>query len=61
MVALNPALSSRRTAFTISTVVVAASVLGLSLVASGQDQSATIAKDAIFAQLRELTANSATP
>jgi len=50
MVALNPALSSRRTALTISTVVVVASVLGLSLVASGQDQSTTIAKDAIFAR-----------
>jgi cytochrome c556 len=50
MLDLNPALRSRRTAFTISAAVLAASVLGLSLAASGQDQSGTIAKDAIFAR-----------
>jgi cytochrome c556 len=50
MVDLNPALSSRPTAFAISAAVLAASILGLSLAASGQDQSGTIAKDAIFAR-----------
>jgi cytochrome c556 len=50
MVALNPALSSRRGSFTLSAAVLTAGVLGASLVASGQDQSGTIAKDAIFAR-----------
>jgi cytochrome c556 len=50
MVALNPALSSHRTALTIGAAVLAASVLGLGLGASGQDQSGAIAKDAIFAR-----------
>ena len=50
MVDLNPALSSRRTAFAISAAVLAASILGLSLMVSAQDQSGAIAKDAIFAR-----------
>ena len=50
MVDLNPALSSRRRAFAISAAVLAASILGLGLMASAQDQSGAIAKDAIFAR-----------
>jgi cytochrome c556 len=50
MVDSNPALSSRRTAFAISAAVLAASILGLSLMASAQDQSGAVAKDAIFAR-----------
>jgi cytochrome c556 len=50
MADLNPALSSRRRAFAISAAVLVASILGLGLIASAQDQSGAIAKDAIFAR-----------
>src|ERR1700694_5956460 len=50
MIRLKQALSSRRTGIMIGCALLAGGVLGLSVMAAGQDQRATIAKDAIFAR-----------
>ena len=50
MIRLKHALSSSRAGIVIGCALLAGGVLGLSVMAAGQDQSAAIAKDAIFAR-----------